>query len=51
MQRKINGKPLILGLGEPILTSQTIDFIGSEAKFRYSAEQRNFDSLSGELNG
>jgi hypothetical protein len=28
-----------------------IDLIGSDAKFRYAAEQRNFFDLTAELNG
>jgi hypothetical protein len=33
------------------LTSQVVDFICVKTKFRYTAEQRNFFGLTGELNG
>ena len=43
-------KSPVQALLKPNPTLQAIDFIWSNAKFRYAAEQRNFFGLTGELN-
>jgi hypothetical protein len=41
----------VQALFRPNPAVQVVDFIGSDAKFRYAAEQRNFFGLTAELNG
>jgi hypothetical protein len=50
-QGKNSKKPLFRPLAGQKSTLQAADFIGTLAKFRYAAEQRNFEGRSGELFG
>jgi hypothetical protein len=50
-QGKKQQKQLISALRRPKATLQVIDLIGVCAKFRYGKEQRNFGSLTEEING